>query len=145
MRRRVSSPESVGRHRELEELDRLVGEVASAAFRLAVVSGEAGVGKSRLVEEVVRRGEDAGMRTVVGRCVEVGGNELPFAPLAEILRRLADEFGHARLTEVFGPGRSELARIVPELGEGSPQGRRTRAGARAAVRRAAGGAAWGGG
>ena len=39
--------------------------------------------------------------------------------MAEILRRLADEFGHARLTEVFGPGRSELARIVPELGEGS--------------------------
>lgn len=121
MQRRVSSPEVVGRERELGELDRLVAEVGSAGSRFVLLVGEAGVGKSRVVGEVVRRAEDAGLRTLVGRCVGVGGSELPFAPLAQILRELSRVVGHVRLPELLGPGRAELARIVPELGEPSGQ------------------------
>ena len=117
MPRRVSSPELVGRGRELEELEQFVTEVGSGASRVVVVAGEAGIGKSRILDEVVRRAEDAGTRAVIGRCVETGGSELPFAPLAEILRGMAGAFDKTRLPELLGPSRGELARIVPEFAD----------------------------
>ena len=51
-----------------------------------LVGGEAGVGKSRLVHELSRRAEEAGARVLVGGCVEVGGEGIPFGPLVEVLR-----------------------------------------------------------
>ncbi|XKK40535.1 AAA family ATPase [Nocardiopsis sp. ARC36] len=82
--------------------------------------GEAGVGKSRLIEEYLARA-DAG-RTAVGGCLELGADGVPFAPFTTLLRHLAREEGappsaaHSR----------ELARLLPELGrapEGADDGR----------------------
>jgi DNA-binding CsgD family transcriptional regulator/tetratricopeptide (TPR) repeat protein len=111
--RRVSSPEFVGRTEELTTLlnglERAGARDASAIF----VAGEAGVGKTRLVDEFTRRAEGDGARLLRGDCVVLADGELPFAPLTAALRPLVRELDPGELDE---PARAELARVIPELG-----------------------------
>jgi len=56
---------------------------------------------------------------LVGNCVELGEGELPYAPVAGALLSMAAQLEPAALEDVLGPARSEVARLVPDLGEGS--------------------------
>jgi DNA-binding CsgD family transcriptional regulator/tetratricopeptide (TPR) repeat protein len=85
-----------------------------------LVGGEAGVGKSRLVNELIDRARRAGARVLVGGCVELAGGGIPFAPVVDMMRELAAELTGDHLDAVLGPGRAEIGRLVPELGDGSP-------------------------
>jgi DNA-binding CsgD family transcriptional regulator/tetratricopeptide (TPR) repeat protein len=111
--RRVSSPEFIGRTEELRTLlnglERAGAREASAIF----VAGEAGVGKTRLMEEFTHRAEGGDARLLQGDCVVLADGELPFAPLTAALRPLARELDPGELDE---PARAELARVIPELG-----------------------------
>jgi DNA-binding CsgD family transcriptional regulator/tetratricopeptide (TPR) repeat protein len=79
-----------------------------------VIGGEAGIGKTRLVERFIGdMGSDA--RSVSGACLEVAEDALPYAPFVEILRALVRETPTERLPAVLGPGRAELTRLLPEL------------------------------
>ena len=80
-----------------------------------VIAGEAGVGKTRLVAELVTSARASEARVLEGGCVHVGTEGLPFEPLIEALRRLARELPDAALDELMGPGRAELARLMPQL------------------------------
>jgi hypothetical protein len=53
-----------------------------------LVGGEAGVGKSRLLEEFLGVAAASGAVTAVGGCVEIGADGLPFAPVSTVLRVL---------------------------------------------------------
>jgi DNA-binding CsgD family transcriptional regulator/tetratricopeptide (TPR) repeat protein len=111
----LTSPTFVGRSVELARLTEALDRAAAGTPTAVVVGGEAGVGKSRLVGEVVAGARAAGATVLVGGCVELGGEGVPFAPLVEALRGLVrdlDEPGLARM----GPVRAELARLLPELG-----------------------------
>lgn len=75
----------VGRDAELSTLRAVYAEVrATRAVRLVTVVGDAGVGKSRLVHEVLERVVD-GARVYSGRCLPYGDG-ITFWPLAMILR-----------------------------------------------------------
>src|SRR5215467_8975347 len=78
----------IGRAREMAALDaEFRRSVAGPECRLVTLLGEAGVGKSRLIEEFVRR--FAGEATVLrGRCLSYGDG-ITFWPLAEVLRQAA--------------------------------------------------------
>ena len=84
-------------------------------FGTILIAGEAGVGKTRLVAELERHATTAGARVLAGDCIELAEGELPFAPLTGALRPLARELGPAELDAL--PGREELARLLPELGD----------------------------
>jgi predicted ATPase len=86
---RVSSPVFVGRRSELDRVAAILEDAVGGRSGLLLVAGEAGVGKTRLVEEVVRRSRESGVIALVGACIELGGSGLPFAPLTEALRTLA--------------------------------------------------------
>ncbi|ASY36597.1 helix-turn-helix transcriptional regulator [Streptomyces sp. CLI2509] len=110
------SPVFVGRDAESGVLAAALGEVSTPAAdgpRALVLAGEAGVGKTRLVEEFGREARRAGALVAVGGCVELGGDGLPFAPFATALRTLRaaqpDEFARAGA----GMG-ADLARLLPE-------------------------------
>ena len=53
-----------------------------------------------------------------GGCVPLGEEGLPFAPVIEALRGLADQLDPAELAAVAGPARAELARLLPDLAWG---------------------------
>jgi predicted ATPase len=107
----------VGRVAESARLAAARDRAADGTPAVVVVGGEAGVGKSRLVGELVAGSRAAGATVLAGGCVELGGEGLPFAPVVAALRMLAGDLGAAELaTVVPGPARSELARLLPELG-----------------------------
>jgi DNA-binding CsgD family transcriptional regulator/tetratricopeptide (TPR) repeat protein len=111
----VVSPVFVGRSGELAVLDQALAAAADGQPGLALVGGEAGVGKTRLVEEFTARAADAGFVVLVGHCIELGADGLPLAPLVDALRALARGRTTDELAELFGPTRRGLARLLPEL------------------------------
>src|SRR3954451_10174931 len=112
------SPAFVGRDADVEALAAAFAASAGGAPRFVVVRGEAGIGKTRLVREATEgAGEAGGVRGIVlvGECLDIGSAGLPYLPLASALRGLARQLSPERLERVVGPGRRELAAIVPEL------------------------------
>ncbi|WP_370105917.1 AAA family ATPase [Streptacidiphilus sp. BW17] len=93
--------------------------------QVLLIGGEAGVGKTRLLEEFQHAAEARGASVVVGGCLEIGAEGLPFAPFATVLRRLhRGELGPG--LELAAVGReSSLARLLPDmlpdLGEAPPE------------------------
>jgi predicted ATPase len=87
---------------------RKIWRTASAGHpRFVIVEGEAGIGKTRLTEELVQWVERQGMTTTTARCYAAEG-ELAYGPVATWLR--------ARPLPPLDPvWKSELARILPEL------------------------------
>ncbi|HZD17789.1 MAG TPA: AAA family ATPase, partial [Actinomycetota bacterium] len=75
----------VGRVAELELLRGAVDTVASGEGRLVIVSGEPGIGKSRLLAEARSQVEAIGGRWLEGRCLSFGASS-PYLPIADLLR-----------------------------------------------------------
>ena len=116
----MSSPELIGRDDELGALIELVGRARDGHSGVALVAGEAGIGKSRLVAELERRAVEAGALALVGECVDLADGELSYALVVAALRPVVRARTEPELDRVFGPGRSELARLLPELGPAEP-------------------------
>ncbi|MFI6938819.1 AAA family ATPase [Streptomyces sp. NPDC050418] len=79
----------VGRQDELARLTGLLGRAREGEARAVLVAGDAGVGKTRLLDETAARATADGMTVVTGRCVDLGDVGLPYLPFTEILGRLA--------------------------------------------------------
>jgi DNA-binding SARP family transcriptional activator len=80
----------VGRDREIEELSAALDDAAAGRGRLFLVSGESGLGKSRLADEVASRAKDAGLRVLWGRSARVEGAP-PYWLWSQALRLLTAE------------------------------------------------------
>jgi hypothetical protein len=91
---------------------------------VALVSGEAGVGKTRLADQVAATAAEQGMLVLRGGCVPLGEEGVPFAPVTEALRGLARALDPDELEAVAGPAHAELGRLVPDLawGDGAAAG-----------------------
>ncbi|MET9519885.1 AAA family ATPase [Streptomyces sp. NPDC002994] len=113
---RSVSPVFVGRAGELAQLTDALARATAGEPQALLVGGEAGVGKTRLVEEFFAAACRQDTVVVVGGCVEIGADGLPFAPFSTALRalrrRLPDEVAAAAAGQ-----EGELARLLPELGE----------------------------
>jgi len=116
MATRMTSARFVGRAGELAELQAALSDAAGSRPSLALVGGESGVGKSRLADELKRHAHDAGARVLSGDCVELGDNELPYAPLLTALRPLVRD-GDPALEGLAPPLRAALDAILPGLGD----------------------------
>lgn len=82
----------IGRHAELDRLRGAVGldPAVVEPCRVAVVSGDAGIGKSRLVAELAGQARDAGWSVVAGHCVGQAGSAIAYLPFTELLGALAE-------------------------------------------------------
>ena len=120
MANRVSSRRLLGRDHELELLLELARRAGDGDGGAALVVGEAGIGKSRLVNEFARRARENGVLVLVGECVDLAEAELPYAPIVGALRAVVRERSEPGLAKIFGAARSELARLLPELGDPGP-------------------------
>ncbi len=114
----MSSPVLVGRSSQLAALETALDEVGRGRPSVVMIGGEAGVGKSRLVTEFAARSSAAGGRMLLGGCLELGADGLPFAPFTAVLRTLVRELGAAGVAGLLPGGSTrELARLLPEFGE----------------------------
>ncbi|MFG2028346.1 AAA family ATPase [Streptomyces sp. NPDC048825] len=115
---RSVSPVFVGRADELDVLNNALARAAAGEPQALLVGGEAGVGKTRFIEEFAGAADRAGAVVALGGCVEIGADGLPFAPFSTALRalrrRLPDELSAAAAGQ-----EEELARLLPELGDTS--------------------------
>jgi DNA-binding CsgD family transcriptional regulator/tetratricopeptide (TPR) repeat protein len=114
----VTTGRFVGRTTELARLGELLARTADGQPLLALVGGEAGVGKTRLAEQLASVARGQGVQVLGGGCVPLGEEGVPFAPVTEALRGLADQLDPAELAAVAGPARAELSRLLPELAGG---------------------------
>jgi class 3 adenylate cyclase/tetratricopeptide (TPR) repeat protein len=105
----------VGRAEELARLRRSMRTAADGRARAVLITGEAGAGKTRLLEELIDSATEAGARVLVGSCLPLGDAGSPFVPIVAVLRALSQAVEPGALAAVLGPGRTELARLVPDL------------------------------
>ena len=119
MRTRLTSSHFVGRVGELAELELAWQEAAQRRPVLALLGGDSGVGKTRLIAEFEQRllADDA--LVLRGEAVEQGETELPYAPLLSALRPLVRE-RNATLESLSPANRRQLATLLPGLGEAEP-------------------------
>lgn len=110
--RRVSSPIFVGRVAERAALSEALERAVAGRPGIVLVSGEAGVGKSRLLHELTNLGASMAITPVMGACVDVAAGTLPFGPFVDIVRELNRE---RLVASVPARTRAELGRLVPEL------------------------------
>ncbi|MGZ4436844.1 MAG: helix-turn-helix transcriptional regulator [Nocardioidaceae bacterium] len=119
----------LGRDRELAHLTDQLGVGAEPRSRSVLLAGDAGVGKTRLLAELVERAEAAGWRTVVGHCLDFGDSALPYLPFTEVFGRLSgtDAEGTARLLAAhpalahLQPGRRLLSGATGQPGPGTTE------------------------
>ncbi len=103
----------VGRDVELAALLRLLDDDRSASHpNASVVSGDAGVGKTRLLAEFIETANERGVLTLVGHCLDFGDAGLPYLPFSEAFGRLAIEQPEVvtELLRTFPP----IARLLPQ-------------------------------
>src|SRR5437899_5365938 len=108
-----SSYPFVGRARELAALRTLVPHLPAEGRRIALIGGEAGSGKSRLVREFAREAAADGVVVLYGACDAVV--RTPYRPFVEALEQLVRGSDVDTLRHDLGPAGGELARLLPEL------------------------------
>ena len=101
----------IGRVNEWQRLLRAWGAVAKGQAQCVLITGEAGIGKTRLAEAFVAWAEQQGIASAAARCYAAEG-ALPFAPVVawlrcEPVRKLLGALGE--------PWLSEVSRLLPEL------------------------------
>lgn len=101
----------VGRTAELHALTAAAAEAAAGAPRVVVVGGEAGIGKSRLLDELCAT-LDPSVVIARGQCVEFGAVGVPYAPLIGVLRDLVDAVGTEAVFAAAGGGAGTLRGLV---------------------------------
>src|SRR5215216_4458364 len=102
----VVCPVLIGRENDLQRLDRLMTQSQEGKGQIALISGEAGIGKSRLVREAKARAPQ-GTMILEGYCFQTE-SVLPYAPLLDLFRNF---FG-THPPEDMAP---QLVKLFPEL------------------------------
>ncbi len=104
----------VGRQGELAELLALWARAQQGQAHLALISGEPGVGKTRLAREVQAQAQRDGAVVLSGGCYEFEA-VAPYLPFVEALREWVEAQGPAALREALGAAAPEVARLLPEI------------------------------
>jgi DNA-binding CsgD family transcriptional regulator/tetratricopeptide (TPR) repeat protein len=112
-----TSPLLVERDAELRVIESVLAEVARGSCRVLLISGDPGVGKSRLARAVVRLGSERGFDVLSGQCSE-HDQDFPFAPFVDALRQslvsVPDPVGF------LGSQARALIELLPEYEDAEP-------------------------
>jgi DNA-binding CsgD family transcriptional regulator/tetratricopeptide (TPR) repeat protein len=100
----------IGRDADLAALDAGLEQARSGEPVAFVLAGEAGIGKTRVVQEFSERAFAQGARLLCGACVDVGDATLPYGAVVDALRTVPA----AAFEELPGRLRRGLATLVPE-------------------------------
>ena len=112
---RVLSPVLVGRDSELSTLEDSLLSALRGDGGVVIVGGEAGMGKTRLVNTLADRARRLGCVVVAGGCSEAELS-LPYLPFLEAIGNYLAKTETAELARRLGPAADELAQLFPQLG-----------------------------
>lgn len=101
-----------GRAAELARLEGLLEQAGRGRGRAALLAGEAGIGKTRVADELARLARERGFDVLASRCLD-GGDGQAFWPWAQMLRGYADSQAEADVQAVFGKESAELRWLTP--------------------------------
>lgn len=104
----------VGRDREVRDGLAVIADAAAGDGGLLLISGEPGIGKSRLADELARRARERGFRVAWGRCWEAGGAPA-YWPWVQSLRELMRGVDVEELRAELGDAAAAIAQLLPEL------------------------------
>jgi DNA-binding SARP family transcriptional activator len=105
-----------GRDNELRRLLGVYDTAAAGGGRVVTVLGEAGIGKTRLLQELAASARRRGALVLSGRCLE-GAWVPPYQAFVEAITGYAAQVSATRLRADLGPAAGPLAQLVPGLRE----------------------------
>lgn len=116
----------IGREAQLSVLSSGLDAALNGRGSLHVISGPAGMGKTRLAEWVAERAREQGARVVWGRCWETVDTPA-YWPWGQVIRQTLEPLPPKERDEAIGSGRAAISRMVPEvvdpIGASSPTSR----------------------
>jgi len=114
LRHDVVCPTIVGRDAELDAVRAVLDRARGGAGQVALIVGEAGVGKSRLLKAMADEARRGGYFTMRGASYE-SDSSIPYAPLLDLVRLFAESASPALVAHVLAPAAAELVTLFPEL------------------------------
>jgi tetratricopeptide (TPR) repeat protein/predicted Ser/Thr protein kinase len=105
---RIGRGRMVGRKREMQEARALWNRALSGQGQMLLINGEPGIGKTRLVRELVTQAEVSGGRALVGTSYAEGGT--PYAAFKQMIREVLRNGSDDGFD-----GSTELAEVLPEF------------------------------
>ena len=116
----------VGRSDQRARLRTLLDEVISDGSRFVIIGGDAGAGKTTIIEafaeDLFGPLADRKAQLIRGQCVPLGGEGLPYAPVVGILRDLVAQHGREQVLDWAGAGGPALGVLLPDLTGTAPEG-----------------------
>ena len=115
-----SSPGFVGREDELARLEAFLAQALAGQGRVAFVGGEAGSGKTALLDAFAHRATAAhpDLIAVRGNCSAYTGHGVPYLPFREIVQTLAGDLQAGRVGDALSPRRArQLWQVLPQVAE----------------------------
>src|SRR5215208_444309 len=106
-------PVFIGREHDLQLLHRLMMQSYEKNGQIALIAGEAGIGKSRLVREIKVRAPQ-GTVILEGQCFQTD-SALPYAPLLDLFRNFFATHASEEIARAMAASASQLVKLFPEL------------------------------
>jgi predicted ATPase len=104
----------IGRTDEIAVFHKRIAEVISGSGQVALLGGEAGIGKSRLVAEIKASAITQGFQSLQGHCFP-GDRSCPYAPVLDLLRSVFLHSDVSQLGTYLAPFARELFPLLPEI------------------------------
>jgi predicted ATPase len=110
----VVCPVLIGRSGDLAALLTLIDQAKQGVGQIALISGEVGIGKSRLIAEGKTYALAQGFRLLQGKCFQ-GDTSCPYAPLFDLLRTHFAGQSKTEIATELRPFAREFAQLIPDL------------------------------
>jgi tetratricopeptide (TPR) repeat protein len=104
----------VGRVAERARLRRLLERAKASTGAFALIAGEAGMGKTRLVHEAAEEARQLGILALTGHCLDMETVQ-PYLPVIEQIEQCARIVRPDALRQALGENAAEVAKLMPEL------------------------------